>query len=215
MATSYTESNHAGEFIVSEASGSRSRESITVLSGQNLNAGAVVGKVALGAATSAADAGNTGDGTMGAVTVGADAQVGAYTLSIIEAATNAGDFQVVDPAGDVVGIGTVAVAFEGGGLSFTLADGATDFVVGDKFTITVAAGSGKYKEWNPASTDGSQTAAGVLYDAVDASSADADGVIVARDAEVNASELAWFTGATSDNKTTGKSQLADLGIIAR
>ena len=40
-----TEGRYAGEFIVSEGNGKISRETVTVLSGQNLQAGAVLGKV--------------------------------------------------------------------------------------------------------------------------------------------------------------------------
>ncbi|MGN7613038.1 head decoration protein [Magnetococcales bacterium HHB-1] len=40
-----TENRHAGAFIASEGNGSISRETITVLSGQDLEAGAVLGKV--------------------------------------------------------------------------------------------------------------------------------------------------------------------------
>lgn len=42
MPTSFTESRHSSEFILSEANGNRSRESATVVSGQNLAAGTVV-----------------------------------------------------------------------------------------------------------------------------------------------------------------------------
>lgn len=42
MPTSYTETAHACEFILSEASGSRSRENGTLNSGQNLQAGTVL-----------------------------------------------------------------------------------------------------------------------------------------------------------------------------
>lgn len=42
------ESRHAGEFIISEANGHRSRETITVASGQALKAGHVVGKLTAG-----------------------------------------------------------------------------------------------------------------------------------------------------------------------
>ncbi len=213
--TTLTDAAHAGEFIVSEANGCRSREAITVLSGEDLVAGAVLGKIDVGTGSSAADGGNTGDGAMGAITVGSGAQPGDYTLTIIEAAANAGDFQVVDPQGDVIGVGTVGVAFNFGGLSFTLADGAADFVVGDKFTITVAAGSGKYVEHDPAGTDGRQNAAGILFDAVDASAADADGVAIVRDAEVNANEITWKTGISAGDKTDGITALAALGIVTR
>jgi hypothetical protein len=40
-----TEGRYAGEFVVSEGNGRISRETITVLSGQNLTAAAVLGKV--------------------------------------------------------------------------------------------------------------------------------------------------------------------------
>lgn len=43
--TSFTEKGHAGGFILSEASGQRSREAITVLSGEVLSAGSVLGKI--------------------------------------------------------------------------------------------------------------------------------------------------------------------------
>jgi hypothetical protein len=213
--TILTEGQHAGEFIVSEANGRRSREVVTVLLGQNLKAGHVIGLATLGAGSAVAGGSNTGDGTMGAITVGGDAQVGDYVLTITEAAANAGAFQVVDPQGDVVGLGNVAAAFSGGGLAFTLADGATDFAVGDTFTITVAAGSGKAKEWNPANTDGSQFVYGVLFDNVDASTADKPGVIIRRDAEVTAAELQWFSGANASQIATGTAGLAALTILAR
>lgn len=91
----------------------------------------------------------TGTGSIGAVTVtdGAKVPAGNYTVRIVKAASNAGDF-VVERAADlangvtqaIVGYGTVAVAFAQGGLSFTLAD-ATDFVVGDTIPIVVSGGN--------------------------------------------------------------------------
>ena len=41
------------------------------------------------------------------------------------------------------------------------------------------------------------------------------GVIVARHAVVNAAELVWFSGASTNQKTTGLAGLALLGIIGR
>jgi hypothetical protein len=119
--TELTEGRHAGEFIVSEANGSRSREHITVVSGQTLAAGDVVGKIT---ATS------------------------------------------------------------------------------------------KYAIYNNAAADGSETAAGVLYAAVDASTADVAGVLVARDAEVNASELGWNSQAQGAIDA-GTVDLLAVGIISR
>lgn len=213
LGTVFTEGRYAGEYIVSEAEGTRSRDVITLITGQNLGAGTVLGKIR-GAATSAALGTNVGNGVMGAVTAGAGAMEGAYKLTIIEPATDAGAFVVENPLGAIIGHGTVAVAFAAGGLSFTLADGGTDFAAGDSFTITVAAGT-KYAAFNPAGTDGTEAAAAVLFDAVDATSADKPAVVHLRDCEIASAKLTWFAGTTDPQKAAGLVQLAALGVIAR
>jgi Bacteriophage lambda head decoration protein D len=111
------EGRYAGEFVVSEGNGRISRETITVLSGETLEAGAVLGKLTA---------------------------------------------------------------------------------------------SGKYKALDPAAVDGSEAAAGVLYDA-----ADAEGVAIVRLAEVNAAELVWPDGITGPEQTTALGELAALNIITR
>lgn len=163
--------------------------SVTILSGQTLVAGALLGVIALGAASAVADGGNTGDGTMGAITVGEDALVGDYVLEIVEAATNAGRFSLVDPNGDRLDDGNVAAAYANDHLGFTLADGATDFAVGDKFTITVAAGSGKYVLSLAAADDGSKTPVAITAEACDASAADKSCIV-------------YFAGNFNDRKVT-------------
>lgn len=85
--------------------------------------------------SSAADAGNIGNGAMGSLTATL-ARVGVYTLTILGGRTNAGNFMVTSPSGSV-SYGTVGAAYSLNGLAFTLADGAIDFMAGDKFTITV------------------------------------------------------------------------------
>ena len=120
MPTFGTEGTHAGEFIVSEANGSRSREAGTLASGHNLAAGAVVGMIA-----------------------------------------------------------------------------------------------GEYVEYNNGNVDGSETAVGVLFDAVDASAAAADCVVIARDAEVNLAELVWEAGQDQAAQDAAVVELAAVGIIAR
>lgn len=207
---------HAGGFLLSEAEGTRSRDKITVVSGQNLKAGHVLGrKFTAATATGAAAAGNTGNGTIGSVAVGKARKNGVYRLTCIEPGANVGTFQVEDPDGNVIGTAVVAVAYTGDGPAFTIADGATDFVAGDAFLVTVTGGTVKHAVYDPAATDGTQYAVGVLLDDVDASAADKDGVAFVRDCEVNSNELTWFTGATAAQKTTGIEQLAALGIIAR
>ena len=211
MATK-TETVRTGEFVQSEARGERSRDEITVKSGENRSAADVMALERSGSATSAANAGNTGDGTMGAITVSADAKEGVYELVIIEPATDAGTFTVEDPDGIVVGTGTVAVAFSGGGLAFTLADGATDFAAGDGFSITLSQLTDK---WVVLPNDGSELADGVLYEDVDASAADKKGVAIVRDAEVNGLLITWPAGISAGNKDLAIGQLAAKGIIVR
>lgn len=101
------------------------------------------------AVVAAADAGNTGDGTVTLATVAAGQvvpMVGAYNFECIEAVTHGGIFKLVDPNGGIVdGYVPLTAAtggttvIETGGLTFTVTDGATDFIVGDKFSLTVAA----------------------------------------------------------------------------
>lgn len=212
--TELTEGQHTGEFIVTEANGSLSREAVTVLSGQNLQPGHVLGKVAVGTATGAAVSGNTGSGLIGTVSAGATAKAGVYTATCIEPASGGGTFSVEDPDGVNIGTAIVGTPFTGA-VNFTIMDGAPDFAAGDRFRITVAEGSGKYKEYNPANTDGSQTAVAILYAAVDATGGDADGVVIARHAEVNAEELIWFSGADANQKAAGLADLKTHDIIAR
>lgn len=74
--------------------------------------------------------------------------------------------------------------------------------------------SGKYAVYANGASDGTEVAAGVLVAAVDASSADAPGVIVARDAELKSSGINW--GASDGTGiTAGTADLLALGIVIR
>ncbi len=214
--TVLNEGRHAAEFLVSEANGHRSRETITIASGENLEAGHILGRTgSSGSAEATADTGNTGDGTMGAITVGGAAINGDHRLWFVEPATDAGEFVVEDPRGNQVGQGTVGTEFSGGGLTFTLSDGATDFSPGDGFTISVSGQTYEYKEHNPVNSDGSEVAAAVLYGAVDATAGATEGVVIVRDAEIDKAALTWFSGATDAQKTTGLLALERRGIVGR
>lgn len=210
-----TEGRNSGEFLYSEACGTRSLETVTIDTG-DLAAGTVLGKLTKGAATGAAVAGGTGNGAITAApAVAAGAKAGVYRAVCIEPAANVGKFLVSDPDGINLGVATVAVEFVGGGLTFTIADGATDFVSGDSFTITVAAGSGKYVAYNQDGVDGSEIAVGILYDNVNATDADVEAVVYVRDCEVNGSELTWPADIEAGEKTAAIAQLATVGIIVR
>lgn len=93
-----TEGKHTGEFIISEANGTRSRGTGTILSGENLSAGTILGKVtasskyvrhAIGASDGSEDAVailfdnvDATDGDVnGAVLVERAAEVRAYDLT--------------------------------------------------------------------------------------------------------------------------------------
>lgn len=192
-----------------------SREAVVIADGESIAIGQVLGQAVTGSASAVADAGNTGDGAMGAITVGAEAQPGDYVLTIMEAAANAGRFHLVDPEGDVVGEGNVAAAFSGGGLSFTLADGAADFVVGDFITITVADGTGKYYALDLTGTDGREDAAAVSLREAAPSGADGVAVSLVRHSVVKGTGLVWPAGITAGQKANALAQLEAKGILQR
>ena len=184
------------------ASGPYTTRKVTILSGQNLIAGAVIGAIALGAVTVtpgaavSASGGTPGNGSIGTVTADSGAQEGTYEVVIIEPGANVGTFEVIRPDGTLDGTGVVAVAYNGS-INFTLADGSTDFVAGDRIPVVVdyAAGSGKYKLSLAAAVDGSQTPDMVLaYDA-DASAGDLE-AIAYETANVVAGALTLGTGHT-------------------
>lgn len=210
MAT-LTEGMHAGEFIVSEANGNRSREQGRLATG-DLEAGTVLGQVTT-AGTATADGGNTGNGTAGSVTLGSEAINGTYVLTCTAEAGNAGTFSVVTPLGDALDDLTVAVAYLSAHVNLTIADGAEDFDIGDIFTIDVIIG--EYAIHNAGASDGTQTAKAILWASVDASSSEQDCTVMVRDCEVNLAELTFKSDITEVQKATALTALKSIGIIAR
>jgi hypothetical protein len=208
---SLTETTHAGGFILSEANGNRSRENGTLNSGEDLQAGTVLGRLLTG--TVAEDAGNTGDGVVGAVTFGANAEIGVYTLTGKTESADAGTFSVLTPSGNALPDLTVAAAYASSHINLTVADGAADWDIGDIITITVAAGD--YTQFDQDGTDGSQIAAGILYAGVDASDADTACVVGARDATVISDELTWPSDITAGEQAIAEAQLEARGIFLR
>lgn len=216
--TPIAETRHTGGYVVWDPSdGMITREAITLISGAGIcTAGLVLGaELTGGAATSAALGTNTGNGVMGAITVSAAAKIGDYKLIVVEPTANAGVFIVEDPDGVEIGHGNVAALFNAGGLSFTLADGATDFVAGDSFTISVS-GVLKYAAFDPTAVNGLQNAVAILWSGYrDATSADRKAVANVRGPmRVNTSELLWGANVTTTpQQTAALAQLAKLGIL--
>lgn len=74
--------------------------------------------------------------------------------------------------------------------------------------------TGKYKQYDNQAGDGSEVAAGVLYDNVDASAADVAACIINRTAEVASDLLVWPDGSPVD-VTAGVADLKSIGVIVR
>src|SRR5262249_50794702 len=135
IGASLAETQHAGEFVLEERDivGRASRENITVLSGQVLKAGAVIGRVSLGIGRCSVPAVvGTGNGTMSAVFAGPDVLVGNYVVKCLTTAANGGTFSVTNPAGQLLpnfvmaaGSGGQAVAYASREINFTVTDGGT------------------------------------------------------------------------------------------
>lgn len=77
------------------------------------------------------------------------------------------------------------------------------------------AATGVYLKLDPAAEDGSESAAGILFDAVDASAGAANGVAITRLAEVNGAELIWPDGIDGGDKDAALTELAAQHIIVR
>lgn len=186
--------------------------------------GTVLGKTLVsGSAAAVAGGANTGNGTMGSITVSSHAKVGQYVLRITVASSNAGAFELLNSNGSVVGTGNVASAFVGAGLAFTLADGATDFIVGDTFVITVT-GTEKYKILENTASDGSAAFAGIYIGASNglgidtsvAATTDTTVLILERGPALVAKEGLTLGASinTAAEKAALYAQMAAVGIIA-
>ena len=172
----------------------RVSKAITILTGLVLVIGTLLGKILLGAATSAAKTGgNTGDGTLtldATTPILAGAIPGVYKARVIRAAlAQVGTTPAVpamqalvelkDPNGkvlEVFDLPTSSGITISNQLKFAMVEGSTPFALGDGFDITIAAGSGKYKAYDADNVDGSQYPELVLAETVDSSGGDVKSV---------------------------------------
>ncbi len=221
-----TEGKYVPDFIKWEQDQGYSRSRITVKAGSGsaraLTKGMVLAKLVTGTATPAAKSGgNTGDGTctMDVTTpLRSDAKPGVYRVRFTAAAANNGTFQVIDPNGDIIGVVVMAggTGTFDGEIKFAIADaGSDDFIVGDGFDITVSALVEKWVQLAPAGTDGSQLAAGILYDDITAADGvdNSGGVAFVRAAIYVSDQLTWPAGITTAQKALAVAQLKALGLI--
>ncbi|WP_404291560.1 hypothetical protein ACD578_05425 [Microvirga sp. RSM25] len=118
------------------------------------------------AASAQAKVGNVGNGAISGVAAGVGAAAGVYTATCFAAAANGGTFVVEGPGGQTIGVVTVGQAFTGP-VVFTIADGATDFALGDQFQITVApavpANGGVFSVKDPDGVALAEATVGVAY----------------------------------------------------
>lgn len=219
-----TEGMHEGEFIGELAmSASYHINPATVLSGEELEAGAVVGGVPSGTSASAAKSGgnaaDTGTFVLDVTTPLLPGVIeGVYKLRCTAAASNGGTFRLYDPDGLVLGDytitggsgGTVTV---GKHIKGVLTDGSTDFSVGEGFDVTVSALAYKLTEYDPAGTDGSEVLRGILMENVDASGGDQPATLFFRGpARVNGKDLIWKTGLSDAQKSIALAAMERRGI---
>lgn len=123
----------------------------------------------------------------------------------------------------------MTILTEGARKAEFLVSEANDWRSRDEVTLTVPAGgleagtvlgvitsSGKYVRHAAGAANGSENEAGILYaNFSDADAGDNDATIIARDAEVNGSDLTYEDGADAAQITTSNAALAALGIIVR
>jgi hypothetical protein len=139
-----------------------------ITGGLKLPRGTIMGKMTIGAVTGAPKAGgNTGNGTLTLLSPGTQTKTGVYQLRFVSP-TN---FTLVDPNGVAQGAGALGV-YASPALNFTTTAGATPFIAGDGFDITVAVGSSAWKKSVKGAADGSQAASGILVDDADATLGD-------------------------------------------
>lgn len=126
----------------------------------------------------------------------------------------------------------MAILTEGARKAEFLVSEANDWRSRDQVTVTVPANttfapgtvlgkltaSGKFVRHNAGLDTGAEDESGILFHGVTndgESAADFDATIVARDAEVNGSDLIYEDGADGTQETASNAALAALGIIVR
>jgi Bacteriophage lambda head decoration protein D len=204
-----TEPTRAGGFILREEGCYLSRDKAMLAEGQELPAGAILHQtLSAGIATAVGTPGGNGAITVGALAF--SARIGTYTLVCVAAASNAGTFNFLAPDGEMIRqitVGGGAAANEH--MTITIADGSSDFLVGDRYTIQVTGGA--YTAFVP----GTNRADGILYAHVEESAWNRACVVFARKGTVNKHELVWPVGTTDQQIADATASLNDRGILLR
>jgi hypothetical protein len=215
-----TEKARWGEAIMSEGNFHISRENVPVADGVVIAPNSLIGKAAVpaGVVTAQSYAG-TGNGVLTFANPAVSSKVvdGVYKVTFITAAANAGTFRVERPDGTEVGVGSVGVAFNKE-VKFTIADGATDFVVGDSFSLNIQADAADFTAvaFNPAGTDGSEIPVGYApYGTDTLVGVNRELAALVRNCELNGNCIAWPAGITDAQKADAIQALATTNVIVR
>lgn len=220
MSTVLTEGRWPGEAILSEGPRFISRDALTIAASQTIVANGLLAKKAVSAGVTVAQSfAGTGNGvlTFADPAVSSKVKDGVYTATCVTAAADGGTFRVEDPAGVTIGNATVGTAFNKE-IKFTIADGATDFVVGDTFSITVAADASDFiwVAYDPTATDGAEVpGAYSLYPVKTGAGETVKTTGIVRLAELNGNCIAWPSGITATQKADAIQALASQQIIVR
>lgn len=210
--------NAARHYLVWEAGGYRSREQIVLSStiAAIVARGTILGRRTRGAAAApvvTALASNTGNATVGAVTMDAQIAAGTYRIRFLTPTT----FALYDPGGVELARGATGAALNSL-LNFTITAGGTPMVAGEGFDITIAyaAGTLEWVPWTPAANDGSEVAAGIAYDNYDVTGGvDVKATAHVRECEVQRAALAFVGTPTTDEKNAAYASLAANQIVLR
>ena len=95
----------------------------------------------------------------------------------------------------------------------TLASGSGKVICGAVLGRVTA--TGKFRPLAPAASDGTQTAAAIILQNADATSADVTVVNLKRRAQVVLQSLVWPAGINATQKAAALASLETLGIVAR
>lgn len=127
-----------------------------------------------------------------------DFEVGDYFTIAVTATNGNGTFMLVTPNGERLADITVGSAYASDHINLTIVDGSSDFVVGDYWTIPVAAGSGKKIKSIATAVDGSQDPESILSEDADATSADLTRICYLS-GEFNTTRMTFGTGHSASS----------------
>lgn len=179
------------DFVLSEASGQRSRDNVHVRqAGAEVKSGALLVQDTVGAVGFAMAQGATGNPTISAASASALATEGVHHATF----TSATAFKVTDPAGVQIGTGALGTAFSAAGVGFTLTAGTAAAVAGDVADLSVIPADDNYLPYA-----GTGTAVAILYSHLPAATGLTTAVAFTSDCEVKRSALTGLTAAAEDD----------------